>query len=69
MIRNYDELQLLRSLIDNTGNEGEGSAEQTVLDLISWLYNQSPSSTAYQEIFDIVAKNHTSTLWDFEELG
>lgn len=63
----YTGLQLLRNLVDSVGNEGEGSAEQTVLDILSWLYNQSPSSEAYREIFDIVAKNHTTTLWDFEE--
>lgn len=67
MSKQYTELQLLRSAVDNVGNDGEGSAEQTVLDLIGWLYNQAPGSDHYQEIFDIVAKNHTNTLWDFEE--
>lgn len=67
MGKQYDEIQLLRSAVDNnTGNMGEGSAEQTVLDIITWLYNKAPASEAYQEIFDIVAKNHTKTLWDFE---
>jgi predicted ATPase len=65
--KDYTELQLLRSLVDGTGNAGEGSAEQTVLDILSWLYNQPPGHDAYQQIFDIVAKNHTTTLWDFEE--
>lgn len=67
MTKQYTDLQLLRSLVDNTGNEGDGSAEQTVLDLMTWLYRQAPGSEAYQEIFDIIAKNHTNTLWDFEE--
>ena len=67
MAKQYTDLQLLRSLVDNTGNEGAGSAEQTVLDILSWLYNQSPGHETYQQIFDIVAKNHTTTLWDFEE--
>ncbi len=67
MTKQYTELQLLRSLVDQVGNDGEGSAEQTVLDLITWLATKSPSNEAYQEIFDIVAKNHTTTLWDFEE--
>lgn len=67
MGKKYTELQLLRSAVDNVGNDGEGSADQTVLDILAWLYNQAPASDAYQEIFDIVAKNHTTTLWDFEE--
>lgn len=67
MSKEYTELQLLRSVVDDTGNEGEGSAEQTVLDIITWLSHQAPANEAYQEIFDIVAKNHTKTLWDFEE--
>lgn len=67
MSKQYTDLQLLRSLVDNTGNEGEGSAEQTVLDILSWLYSHAPDTAAYQQIFDIVAKNHTETLWDFEE--
>lgn len=67
MAKQYSDLQLLRSLVDNTGNSGDGSAEQTVLDIVQWLYVQSPSGEAYVEIFDIVARNHTNTLWDFEE--
>ena len=67
MSKQYTDLQLLRSLIEHTGNDGEGSANQTVLDIVTWLYNQSPSSEAYGEIFDILAKNHSpiETLWDF----
>lgn len=67
MATQYTDLQLLRNLVDNTGNEGDGSAEQTILDILSWLYNHPPGHETYQEIFDIVAKNHTTTLWDFEE--
>jgi hypothetical protein len=68
MTKEYTDLQLLRSLIETVGNDGEGSADQVVLDIVSWLSKQAPANEAYQEIFDIVAKNYSpmTELWDFE---
>lgn len=72
MAKQYTDLQLLRSLIEQVGIDPSepDSAEQTVLDLITWLYNKAPANEAYQEIFDIIAANYSPVgLWDFSNEG
>lgn len=67
MTKQYTDLQLLRSLVDANGLDAiePSRSDQTVIDVITWLTNQSPGSDAYEEVFDIVAQNFTDTLWDF----
>lgn len=70
MGRQYTDLQLLRSLIEQVGVDASepDSAEQTVLDLITWLYNTPPGNEAYQQVFDIIAENYSPVgLWEFDE--
>lgn len=71
MARQYSNLQLLRTIIENRlGVEGRDTTEaRVVLRLLTKLYNvPSSGSVSYEELFDLIADVYSDgVVWDFSE--